>query len=94
MPNPRPRWATRLPIFPTPMMPSVSPRSSPIPRTRCPRHSPLRVARSMGIRCLIVQSMSMRACSATESEFEPGACTTAMPRRVAAGRSTVSSPTP
>ena len=38
--------------------------------------------------------MSMMACSATELELEPGACTTAIPRSVAAGRSTMSSPTP
>ena len=38
--------------------------------------------------------ISIIACSATESELDPGACTTAMPSSVAAGRSTVSRPTP
>src|SRR4029453_14762954 len=38
--------------------------------------------------------MSMIACSATELELEPGACTTATPSSVAAGRSTMSRPTP
>src|SRR5215470_16087450 len=38
--------------------------------------------------------MSRIACSATELELEPGACTTGMPSSVAAARSTMSRPTP
>src|SRR5437899_2592746 len=39
-------------------------------------------------------SISISACSATACEFDPGAWTTATPRRVAAGMSTLSRPTP
>src|SRR2546425_6452781 len=38
--------------------------------------------------------MSISACSATACELDPGAWTTATPRRVAAGMSTLSRPTP
>ena len=65
-----------------------------MPRARRSTHSPLRVARSIASVFFAATSMSMTACSATASEFEPGAWTTGMPSRVAAGRSTVSSPTP
>ncbi len=86
--------ATRRPILPTPMMPSVLPFSSSMPSQRALPHSALRVRWSTTTACLAQASMSMIACSATEFELEPGACTTATPRSVAAGRSTMSSPTP
>ncbi len=86
--------ATRRPMLPTPMMPSVLPFSSSMPSQRALPHSALRVRWSTTTACLAQASISMIACSATEFELEPGACTTATPRSVAAGRSTMSRPTP
>src|SRR3989338_6036217 len=93
MPSAPANFATRRPTLPTPTMPSVLPASSVL-APRPPPQSPARVARSTSRVCLTQASISMSACSATACEFEPGACTTATPRRVAAGMSTVSRPAP
>ncbi len=94
MPKAAASAATRRPMFPTPTMPSVLPDSSTLLMTRRACQSPARVIRSIDRTCFTQPSMSMSACSATAWELEPGACTTATPSCVAAGRSTVSSPTP
>src|SRR6266496_2708793 len=86
--------ATRRPILPTPMIPSVLPFISSSPCQRLLPQSARRVRLSTTTACLASASMSMIACSATELELDPGAWTTATPRSVAAGRSTVSRPTP
>src|SRR4029077_16910359 len=86
--------ATRRPMLPTPMMPRVLPFISKRPCQRPLPQSALRVRWSTTTACLAHASISMIACSATEFELEPGACTTATPRSVAAGRSTMSRPTP
>src|SRR5436309_7047395 len=94
MPSAAANFATRRPMLPTPTMPSVLPASSVLPTTRVAPQSPFRVSVSMSRVRLTQASMSISACSATACEFEPGAWTTATPSRVAAGMSTVSSPTP
>src|SRR5260370_16104275 len=94
MPMAPANFATRRPTLPTPTMPSVLPPSSLLPTRERALQSPLRVALSIANVRLTHVSISISACSATACEFEPGACTTAMPQRVAAGMSTVSSPTP
>src|SRR6059036_2250181 len=74
-------------------MPRVLPQSSVLPARGVPQ-SPARVALSTANVRFTQVSISISACSATACELEPGAWTTATPRRVAAGMSTVSSPTP
>src|SRR2546427_12578600 len=80
-------------MLPTPTMPSVLPASSLLPTMRLAPQSPLRVDLSISRVRLTQASMSISACSATAWEFEPGAWTTATPRHVARGPSTVSRPT-
>jgi hypothetical protein len=88
-------FATRRPTLPMPTMPSVLPASSRVPPPRIfTDQSPARVAASSSNARLTQTSIIISACSATACEFEPGAWTTAMPRRVAAGMSTESRPTP
>src|SRR5713101_5041875 len=86
--------ATRRPMLPTPMIPSVRPFISSRPCQRPLPQSASRVRLSTTTACLAQASISMIACSATELELEPGAWTTATPRSVAASRSTISSPAP
>src|SRR5262245_38639441 len=74
-------------------MPRVLPPSSELP-ARLVLQPPFRMSVSIASVRFTETSISMSACSATAWEFDPGACTTATPRRVAAGISTVSSPTP
>src|SRR2546421_1938958 len=98
MPMAPANFATRRPMLPTPTTPRVLPASSVLPSLapalRLAPQSPPRVILSIRSVRLTLASISMSACSATACEFEPGAWTTATPSRVAAGMSTVSSPTP
>ena len=94
MPSAAAVFATRRPMLPTPMIPRVLPLSSTKPCQRPLPQSAFRVRWSTTTACLAQASISMMACSATELELEPGACTTATPRSVAAGKSTMSRPTP
>ena len=93
MPSAPANFATRRPTLPTPTMPRVLPPSSVLPARGVPQ-SPARVALSTANVRFTQVSISISACSATACELEPGAWTTATPSRVAAGMSTVSSPTP
>ena len=57
-------------------------------------HSPARIFLSERAMFRAMHSMRPMACSATESEFWPGAFVTTTPWRVAASRSTELKPTP
>src|SRR4051812_32156392 len=87
------RWATRTPIRPRPTTPIVlSVISTPVNLLRF--HSPvLRLELACGTR-RATASNNATACSAAETMLEVGALTTSTPRAVAAGTSTLSSPTP
>src|SRR2546427_5760277 len=74
-------------------MPRVLPPASFSPPRFAPQ-SPPRTSLSIARVRFTETSISISACSATAWELEPGAWTTATPSRVAAGTSTVSSPTP
>ena len=74
-------------------MPTVLPFSSTpvnVLRFHCPAR---RLASAAGM-CRAADSSSATACSAAETMFDVGALTTITPRAVAAGTSTLSSPTP
>ena len=94
MPRAPVNLATRRPTLPMPTMPRVLPPSSVLEASSRANQLPARVPLSTSTARLTHISISIRACSATACEFEPGACTTATPRRVAAGMSTMSSPAP
>ena len=87
------RWAKSCPILPRPTTPIVLPEiSTPLKLLRfqvCARS----VASAAGI-CLAAASNRATACSAAETMLLVGALTTITPRAVAAGTSTLSSPTP
>ncbi len=87
------RWATSTPMRPSPTTPTVLPcTSTPVYAERC--HLPaLSAALALAV-CRAVVSSSATACSAAEMMLLVGAFTTSTPRAVAAGMSTLSSPTP
>ena len=89
----RARLAMACPILPRPTMPSVLPRSStPV---NCDRfHSPRRMDASAGAVLRASPYISASVCSAAAIVLPVGALTTVMPARVAASRSTLSTPTP
>ena len=89
----RARRAMAWPILPRPTMPSVRPRSSrPV---NCERfHSPRRIDASAAAVRRATPYISARVCSAAAMVLPVGALTTVMPARVAASRSTLSTPTP
>ena len=93
MPNERARCATSWPMRPSPAMPSVLPRSS-VPRNRFFSHLPSFIARSAAGTVRASASISAQACSATLMLLAPGEFTTRMPRALAAGTSTLSTPVP
>src|SRR6058998_749464 len=93
MPSAPASFATSRPMLPMPTTPRVLPFSSALPPCRA-LQLPSRVQRSTCRARLAHMSISISACSATDCELLPGACTTATPSFVAAGRSTVSRPTP
>src|ERR1700761_8892046 len=87
------RLATSWPMRPKPITPSVLPYSS----------APLNLARSQrpatSVACACgtlrnIASDSASVCSAAATEFDSGALATMIPRRVAAGMSTLSTPVP
>ena len=89
----RARTAMACPILPSPTIPSVRPRSSsPV---NCARfHSPRRTDASAAAIRRATPYSSARVCSAAAMVLPVGALTTTIPARVAASRSTVSTPTP
>src|SRR5437867_4216752 len=93
MPNARASWATCPPMRPSPTIPIVLPRSS-VPSNRLRSHSPRRIASAAHGMCRTSASSSPIACSAALTVFAPGAFITAIPRRVAAGTSMLSTPVP
>ena len=93
MPKACARCATSLPMRPRPTIPSVLPSSS-TPSHWDRSHRP---AFSAAWACGTLRawaSSSAMVCSAAETMFDCGALTTITPRRVAASRSTLSSPMP
>ncbi len=89
----RARSAMAWPILPSPMIPSVRPRSSrPVNAERF--HSPRRTDASAGAIRRASPYSSASVCSAAAIVLPVGALTTVMPARVAASRSTLSTPTP
>ena len=93
MRRPTARSATMEPMLPQPMMPSVLPVIS-TPMKRFFSHLPACVeASAAGISRAIANIMAM-ACSAVVIELPNGVFITMMPRAVAAGMSTLSTPMP
>ena len=93
IPKARARWATSLPIRPSPTMPSVlSLSSTPVQRDRSHR-PPTSAAWAWGMLRAWASSMAM-VCSAADSTLDWGALTTITPRVVAEATSTLSSPMP
>ena len=89
----RARSAMASPILPSPTMPSVRPRSSrPVNWARF--HSPRRTDASAAAIRRATPYSSARVCSAAAIVLPVGALTTVIPARVAASRSTLSTPTP
>src|SRR6478752_5870930 len=87
------RFTTSRPMLPRPMIPSVFPRSS-LPRNFFFSHLPDLVERlACGI-ARAIPNISAMVCSATETALPPGVFITSTPAAVAAGRSTLSTPTP
>ncbi len=93
MPRPRARDATSWPIRPKPSTPSVLPHTSMPPNRLRSQRPSLSAACACGMLRAIASSRPT-ACSAADTMFEPGALATMMPRRVAAGTSTLSTPVP
>src|SRR6185437_1133655 len=89
----RARFTTSRPMLPRPTMPSVFWRSS-LPRNFFFSHLPLLVDRLACGMERASESIRARVCSATETAFPPGVFITRTPAAVAAGRSTLSTPTP
>ena len=87
------RSATIEPILPQPMMPSVLAVIS-TPMKRFFSHLPACVERSASGICRASASISEIACSAVVMELPNGVFITMMPRAVAAGMSTLSTPMP
>ena len=87
------RSATIEPILPQPMTPSVLPKIS-TPRNLFFSHLPARVEASASGICRASASISVIACSAVVIELPNGVFMTMMPRAVAAGISTLSTPMP
>src|SRR5271169_712534 len=87
------RSATIEPILPQPIMPSVLPKIS-TPRNLFFSHFPARVEASASGICRASDSISVIACSAVVIELPNGVFITIMPRAVADGMSTLSTPMP
>ena len=93
MPRPFARSATIWPMRPKPTTPSVLPVTSMPPNLERSHFPWTRLACAWGMLRAWDTSRAM-ACSAADSELEPAALQTTMPRRVAAGTSTLSTPVP
>ena len=93
MPKARARWITAAPMRPAPITPRVLPDSW-APRNVFRSQRPALSDRSAGGMCRAADNRSANASSAVETVFPAGAFITATPRRVAASRSMLSSPTP
>ncbi len=91
--NGRALFTTSRPMLPSPTMPSVLPRSS-LPRNFFFSHLPAFVELLACGTALAIESINARVCSATETALPPGVFITSTPASVAAGRSTLSTPTP
>ena len=89
----RARSAIACPIFPRPTIPSVLPRSS-WPAKALRFHSPRRIEASAAATLRASAKRSASVSSAAAIVFPVGALTTVIPARVAASRSTLSTPTP
>src|SRR5713226_75317 len=87
------RTATSLPIRPSPIRPSVLPRTS-VPAALDFSQRPSCIALSCRGTCRASASNSAKVCSATLTAFPPGVLMTRTPRRVASSRSMLSTPTP
>ncbi len=87
------RLTTSRPMLPRPMMPSVLPRSS-LPRNFFFSHFPAFVEVLACGTDRAMESIRANVCSATDIAFPPGVFITRTPAWVAAGRSTLSTPTP
>src|SRR5439155_1706526 len=81
------------PMRPNPTIPMVLPRSS-VPSNRLRSHSPRRIASAAQGMWRAWASRRPMVCSAALTVFAPGAFITAMPRRVAACTSMLSTPVP
>ena len=90
---PSARSATIEPILPQPMTPSVLPKIS-TPRNLFFSHLPAWVEASASGICRASDSIRVIACSAVVIELPNGVFITMMPRAVAAGISTLSTPMP
>ena len=93
IPMARARRATSMPMRPRPSTPRVLPRSS-LPCNDFFSHLPACIRASARHRWRAIASIMASACSATATAFAPGVFMTAMPLRVAASRSMLSTPTP
>ena len=93
MPNDRARAATSCPMRPRPTRPSVLPRSS-MPVSFFLSHTPRFIVASAAGTDRASDSISASACSATLTLLAPGAFMTTIPRALAAGTSTLSTPVP
>ncbi len=87
------RSATIEPMLPQPMMPSVLPVIS-TPMKRFFSHLPAWVEASAAGICRATANIIAIACSAVVIELPKGVFMTMMPRAVAAGTSTLSTPMP
>ena len=93
MPSALQRAATSRPIRPRPMTPIRLPSSSTPANDLRSQRSDFMAASACGMLRATAKS-SPRVSSAVETMFPPGEFMTTMPRRVAASRSTLSTPTP
>src|SRR5215472_4230229 len=93
MPKARARRATSIPIRPSPTIPNVLPRSS-VPCSDFFSHLPACIHSFARHTCRAIASIMASVCSATATAFAPGVFITAIPLRVAASRSMLSTPTP
>ncbi len=93
IPNARQRAATSRPIRPKPMTPRRLPKSSTPAKDFRSHFSPF-IAASAGATLRARASIRATASSAVETVLPPGEFMTSTPRRVAAARSTLSTPTP
>ena len=92
MSNASARRATSPPILPSPISPSVLPRTS-VPLDDFSQRPSRSAASTLGT-CRASASISAKVCSATLTAFPPGVLITSTPRLVASGKSILSTPTP
>ena len=93
MPRPLARCATRKPMRPSPMTPSVLSCTSTPPQRDFSQRPAFKALWACGMLRAQASSMAI-VCSAAESTLLWGAFTTTMPRLVAASTSMLSTPTP